>query len=499
MYDPKFEKGVRQKMEELQFAPSESVWAHIEKAVTDGHRRRRGFYFWRIAFSGAVLAGIVTVLYHAPQPAATPQTKIASQAKVTPKTVASPAATQESAANPQVSTSTPRESASTQQASAKAAPPSVPAAGAASPGDLAMDPASQREAGTRSRSKGHSVTGSKEGTGQDKDVAQNDRTGEFADANQRLSAGTQTSVKAPANAPATANAPASRIAPYLYQPPLAGQGSAAAIKAAKVSAKTNTVALSKLEKTKRPWEAGFVAGGGMSRLNHLNLANDAASQNSASLYSMVSNTATSAAAAAPSKRYVSDVRPDLSFMAGIHLQKGLSNRWTLNLGMNLHYYSTRISIGQPVNTYVSAMVSLISPTVAPSAQSATAYVAGDKQKFTNHYYFLEVPVSMQFQLNKSHMLPIFIEGGFSLARLMGSDALFYDVHTGVYYKDPSVLQKTQFSVNSALMVGLPFHGIKLEVGPQVQYGLTPLINDKSQGDQHFLYAGLKVVIIPGKK
>jgi len=493
MYDPKFEKGVRQKMEELQFAPSESVWAHIEKAVADGHRRRRGFYFWRIAFSGAVLAGIVTVLYHAPQPAATPQAKIASQAKVTPKTVASPATTQESAANPRTSTSTSQESASTQQASAKAAPPSVPAAGAASPGGLAIDPASQREAGNRSRSKGHSVAGNKDGAGQDKEVAQNYQAGEFADANQRLSAGTQTSVKA------TANLPASPIAPYLYQPPLAGQGGAAAIKAAKVSAKTNTVALSKLEKTKRPWEAGFVAGGGMSRLNHLNLANDAASQNSASLYSMVSNTATSAAAAAPSKRYVSNVRPDLSFMAGIHLQKGLSSRWTLNLGMNLHYYSTRISIGQPVNTYVSAMVSLISPTVAPSAQSATAYVAGDKQKFTNHYYFLEVPVSMQFQLNKSHMLPIFIEGGFSLARLMGSDALFYDVHTGVYYKDPSVLQKTQFSVNSALMVGLPFHGIKLEVGPQVQYGLTPLINDKSQGDQHFLYAGLKVVIIPGKK
>src|SRR5258708_23255558 len=190
--------------------------------------------------------------------------------------------------------------------------------------------------------------------------------------------------------------------------------------------------------------------------------------------------------------------PYTTLFRSIYLQKPLSSRWTLSLGMNLHYYSTRITIGEPVNTYVPVTVSLIAPTVAPSAQSSTAYIAGDNQVFTNHYYFLELPVNIQYRLNKSHLLPLFLQGGFSLARLMGSDALFYNTHSGVYYKDPSVLQKTQFNVSSALMVGLPFHGIKIQLGPEVQYELTPLINNHTQGDQHFLYTGLRVVIIPVK-
>ena len=49
------------------------------------------------------------------------------------------------------------------------------------------------------------------------------------------------------------------------------------------------------------------------------------------------------------------------------------------------------------------------------------------------------------------------------------------------------------------MAGLPFHGLHVEVGPQVQYGLTPIVDGHSLGDQHFFYAGIKLVVIPGKK
>ena len=282
-------------------------------------------------------------------------------------------------------------------------------------------------------------------------------------------------------------------AAYLYQPDLAGQGGLASIRAARPSAKKAIIALSTLEKAKRPWEAGFTGGAGISRLNRLNINSPAAASSNASFFNINSATYSN------DKHFVSDVRPDISFMAGIYLQKPLSKRWTLNLGMNLHFYSTQIMVGQPVSAYVPVTVSLIAPTVQPAAQSTPTYTAGDKQLVTNHYYFLELPVAMQFKLNKSRMLPIFLEGGLSLSRLMGSDALFYNSHSGVYYKDGSVLQKTQFNVSSALAVGLPFHGIRIQLGPQVQYGLTPLINNRSMGDQHFLYTGIRVVVIPGKK
>jgi hypothetical protein len=472
MYDPKFEKGVRQKMEGLEFSPSESVWANIHKAVAGQRRRRGGFYFWRLALPAALFAGVVSVGYFATRPG-----------KASPVTIPSvaPATAKVPAAAPANSSATPANSSSTVTS------PSV----AATPDETAVNSpavANERSSATSIKQNTAASPGEHNAT-----ASHYSRVGKphirggaekvIAGANESLndaSAGSKTAAE-------------SAIAPYLFQPQRANQRDAFAIKAAKPS-KKNLIALGRLQKTKRPWEAGFSAGGGVSKLNRLNIT--AASQDqtlSANLYNIAT------AAAAPSKRYVSDIRPDASFTAGIYLQKPLSRRWSVNIGMNLHYYSTRITIGEPVNTYVPAAASLISPNVAAPTQNSTSFIAGDREVFRNHYYFLELPVNVQYQLNKSNLLPLFLEGGVSLSRLMGSDALFYNAHSGVYYKDPGVLEKTQFNVSSALMVGLPFHGIRIQAGPQVQYGLTPLVNNHSQGDQHFLYAGVRVVVIPGRK
>jgi hypothetical protein len=472
MYDPKFEKGVRQKMEGLEFSPSASVWANIQKAVA-GHRRRRGgFYFWRFTLPAALLAGLMSVAYFAGRPAgtspATPATQLAATAAKTPG--ATPSATRPKGTSSIATASDEPTAATSGEASAIAAHPGAAAA------------ARPHQTAARTGLTELPATSGPEPT-QDRPVANQNTRSTIAG---RSSTGT-TDIFGASVASTT-------IAPYFYQPTLEGRHEAAVIKAARPSAKKGVISIGQLEKTKQPWEAGFTAGGGVSRLNRINLSYSAQTQSlSANIYNIATTTA------APSKTYVSDIRPDASFTGGIYLQKPLSRRWSVNIGMNLHYYSTRITIGQQVNTYVPATASLIVPTVSRAAQSSTAFIAGDRQVFTNHYYFLELPVNVQYQLNKSHLLPFFFEGGASLSRLMGSDALFYNTHSGVYYKDPGVLEKTQFNVASALMVGLPFHGIRILAGPQVQYGVTPLVNNNSQGDQHFLYAGLRVVVIPGRK
>ena len=472
MYDPKFEKGVRQKMEGLEFAPPESVWANIEKAVA-GRRRRTAFYFWRFALPGVLLVGAVSVLY----------------LTVTPTRVA-PTASKAAA---------PAGSASAGSATPAAPATAAPATAATPASPVSAAPARQHPVAS---------TGESFATKQSPGVNDAGRTGHdnahphrLAATTQRLSgngnpttaASTQDDIRTATDVTAEPAGTKQAIAPYLFQPGLAGQGDKAAIKAAKLSAKTTLIALNSLQKKKRPWEAGFTAGGGISRLNRLNV-NTGNSALSTSLYNI-----SSAPYAAPSKKYISDIRPYASFEAGIYLQKPLSDRWSVNLGMNLHYYSTRITIGEAVNTYVPVSASLIAPTVTPPAQSTTSFIAGDREVVTNHYYFLELPVNMQFTLKKSRLLPVFLQGGLSLSRLVGADALFYNAHSGVYYKDPAVMQKTQVNVSSALMVGLPLHGIRIELGPQVQYGLTPLINNHNQGDQHFLYTGIRVVVIPVKK
>ena len=197
--------------------------------------------------------------------------------------------------------------------------------------------------------------------------------------------------------------------------------------------------------------------------------------------------------------YISDTRSDAAFSGGVYLQKAIADRWIFNTGMTLHYYSSGITIGQQVNTYVQASASFLNPSALATVPSAAVYSAGDRQSYTNRYYFLELPLNMQWQVNKSHLLPLFLEGGFSLARLMSANALLYDSETGVYSKQGNQINKTQLYLSTAFMAGLPLHGLHVEVGPQVQYGLTPIVDGHSLGDQHFFYAGIKLVIIPGKK
>ena len=117
MYDPKFEKGVRQKMEGLEFSPSESVWANIQKAVAGQRRRRGGFYFWRFALPAALFAGVVSVGYFATRPGKGSPVTAPSVAPVTAKVpAAAPANSSATLANS--SSTTARSSAAATQPAA---------------------------------------------------------------------------------------------------------------------------------------------------------------------------------------------------------------------------------------------------------------------------------------------------------------------------------------------------------------------------------------------
>jgi hypothetical protein len=118
--------------------------------------------------------------------------------------------------------------------------------------------------------------------------------------------------------------------------------------------------------------------------------------------------------------------------------------------------------------------------------------------FVNRYYFLELPASILWQVNRSSRLPIFWETGFSPSYLVSSNALYYSTQSGAFYKaGGNMINKLQLNASTSVMVGLSVKGLKLQVGPQVQYGLTTLQRQSSAG-QHLFYGGLRLVLLPGK-
>ena len=475
MHDPNFERTVQQKMEELQFHPADSVWINIEKAVA-GQRHRRGLpLFWRFALP-VFLAAAATGGYYF---SASPKNQV----------------TKDQLSKGELSKDR-------SSGDLKMGVPTVPASGAAATPASGGTAAAGATASARTRFAASTATvADKQRNNAPKDFyrAKNSSASKAGDRGNGTAGDPGNGTEQQGSAkPETGETILTTIEPHgsrkawFYQPELANQRQTQTIKAARLNNKA-TIAIARLQKKTRPWEAGFVAGGGLSRLNRLNASQAAAavSYTAASFYRINGSSAGNA--------YISDVRSDAAFSGGVYLQKAVADRWTFNTGLTLHYYSSRITIGQQVNTYVQTSASFVNSAALAALPSAAVYSAGDHEVYTNRYYFLELPLNMQWQVNHSHLLPLFLEGGFSLARLMSANALLYDSETGLYSKQGNDINKTQVYASSALMAGLPFHGLRIQIGPQVQYGLTPIVDGHSLGDQHFFYAGVRLVVIPGKK
>jgi hypothetical protein len=122
---------------------------------------------------------------------------------------------------------------------------------------------------------------------------------------------------------------------------------------------------------------------------------------------------------------------------------------------------------------VDSSISINSPYLQTSFVNAY-YRNGRDQSYTNLYHFIELPVSVNFQLNNTPHLPVIWEAGFSVAYLLGSNSLHYDPLTNVFFQNNNLLSRTQFSLATAIMVGFRLGQNELQVGPQLQYGLTSL-------------------------
>ena len=569
MHDPKFEKEVQQKMAELEFSPSESVWANVEKAMNS--RRRRGmFYFWRLALPALLLLAGGGYYYftrtegHSATPDMTATTTAASAKDPAPVSSAAgsnPAPSAKAPVNAAASTPAPTP-ASAPTSAATSAPVSTPALAStpastpASASPTASAPTSTPAltsagkttpshnpdtypASTDNSNKGTTISSTltAAGTGTHRTHSRNpfaasvnrhpnrvitqtgskpaepeDRFAATATGRPSSSATTDKPVAEtalpPAGIPPAAASPAAGNDPVMaydgvskthpVYSTLANQRSSAAIHTGKLASQNAAVAIKAIQSPRRPWEAAFVGGGGISSLHQVQLSNYSLRQYDPAT-AAYSNTGITTNAAQPTKQYISTVRPGASFWAGIQAQKALSARWGFSLGLNLHYYSNRVHIGQQVSSYTPAAASLLTSSAVAPIQSYPYYSAGNDQAYTNRYYFLELPVAIEWKINNSKLLPLFLDGGVSVGYLMGSSAVYYNTHSGVYYKDGGVANKTQVNLSTALMVGLPIRGLRVQVGPQIQYGLTSLLNIEQTGEQHIFYGGIRFVVFPGKK
>jgi hypothetical protein len=483
MHDPKFEKAVQDKMEQLEFIPSDSVWENIEIAVAPRRRRAVPVFFWFLS-AGLLLAGAGTAIY------------LRTGTHPLAKNVSIPAGAGD----------------------VKNAPPTADASDGNTPAVTDQIKDVPAASGDRTASGGgsaaeRSVAGTKGSAGAaDRGVSPDGRRGTTAgrhpgagltaDETAAVASGSSidgipTTDPAPETNPAPATDAARQHA--YYQPGLISCIAAVSgIKGPRLSPSSGTsTAVTGIPMPKRPWSAGFAGGFGVSSYNEslLSKATDVTTTPSALAASYPSNyVAAVSSSSSSSKKITSTVEPGLSYWAGVVAQKPLSARWSLSLGLDLHYYSSRLRVGGVVTTYSQSASALIGSSAIAPVQSYPYYSVGDVQVFTNRYYYLELPVAMQWQINRGRVLPLFLRGGVTLSRLMSSNGLYYNDHSAVYFKDNSVIQPMQVSVTSGLVATLPLRGIRMQAGPELQYGATTLLKG-GDGNGHLLYGGLRVTVM----
>ena len=108
-------------------------------------------------------------------------------------------------------------------------------------------------------------------------------------------------------------------------------------------------------------------------------------------------------------------------------------------------------------------------------------------------------MSLKFQLGNEKHLPLSWQAGISISELISSNALQLNSSTGYYYKDNSLLNKTQVGFNTAFLLTL-FSKQKnsILIGPYFYYDASKIANEGLYDKKHFVFTGLHTQIIFGK-
>ena len=200
----------------------------------------------------------------------------------------------------------------------------------------------------------------------------------------------------------------------------------------------------------------------------------------------------------PPRQKPSDIKAGFALQIGAFAQRKLSNRTSLSVGLQYGYYSNILHIG-------NRRGSLNNNTQYNSAVGRYAnqvYNAGsDTTKYTNSYHFIELPFLFQWQLNKNKAKPFIWSLGFTVGQLISSNAIMYDTaFNGVYYKNKSQLNKTQFSLSTGFSWTIVNNkNVQWNLGPVADLHLTKLIDNPFENKRYLFFVGLRTGVLLNSK
>lgn len=179
----------------------------------------------------------------------------------------------------------------------------------------------------------------------------------------------------------------------------------------------------------------------------------------------------------------SPVKNNLSFAAGFRAKKELTERLAVSTGLQYNYYSTTVTVGQMRRQDTTVFNSGFT-------QSVSRFYLNTGTNFTgyqNRYHFVTLPVSVDWKVGTK--APLYLQAGLSVQHLIHTNALIFDKSSHIYYEDNNVFNKTQLFSSFGLSYAVyQRNTTALLLGPQLQYGISDL--EKNTSGKHLFSLGL---------
>ncbi len=231
----------------------------------------------------------------------------------------------------------------------------------------------------------------------------------------------------------------------------------------------------------KKWAFGVTISGGMSLVGNEFLA-----INNSSYGDYMSSPGTGSGSGYPSSHLPSATRNSIAFITGVFAEKNISVRNKISVGINYKYYSTLNAVGNKID----------------SAQIAY-YLSATTNAVNNHrnnFNYLELPVNLKFRLGNNSSLPFYWQAGINISQLISSNALQFQSTPGLYYNDNSVFNKMQLGFSTAISATLfSKQKIPVTVAPYINYSASRLAGEGLYKNKHFSFVGIRTEILFEKK
>lgn len=186
----------------------------------------------------------------------------------------------------------------------------------------------------------------------------------------------------------------------------------------------------------------------------------------------------------------SPIKNSMAFIGGVYIEKNISRKNKIDLGISYKYYSLINTTGNKIDF-----------NIAPSLSAESLYSSwSNTNTYRNNFHYIELPISIKFQLGNSKTLPIYWSAGVSISQLISSNSLQFKSVPGLYYNDNSLYNKTQVGLQtgfSALLFAK--RKVPINIGPYFIYNMSKLADEGLYGGKHFSFIGIKADILLGKK